>query len=243
VSSARKKEWILPKGGWELDERMEESAVRETYEEAGILGTLGQKLNEITFETRKGKKRRLERLKQEKDTQELERECSEQVNGLCSDVQAGKNNTQRPGGEITLTKDDLKVHPMSGEMSTSCDEQTDLSERKARSNVEIHNPSNGRIEESDKSSDVSLASELNKGQFEDSSYKKPPYEMCRMTLFPLYVSDVLDIWPENGRSRKILTIDEAIEKTGRDELKTILTEVRRRNLHLAGTIAKNNGKC
>ena len=36
VSSSRKPDWILPKGGWEMDEAMEESAIRETFEEAGM---------------------------------------------------------------------------------------------------------------------------------------------------------------------------------------------------------------
>jgi len=60
VSSAKKREWILPKGGWEIDESMEESALRETFEEAGLLGMLGPRLSDVTFETRKAKKRRLE---------------------------------------------------------------------------------------------------------------------------------------------------------------------------------------
>lgn len=60
VSSAKKREWILPKGGWESDESIEESALRETFEEAGLLGVLGPRLSDITFETRKAKKRRLE---------------------------------------------------------------------------------------------------------------------------------------------------------------------------------------
>ncbi|KAI9776211.1 MAG: hypothetical protein M1839_000532 [Geoglossum umbratile] len=38
VQSTRRKGWILPKGGWETDERLAtEAAVREAWEEAGIL--------------------------------------------------------------------------------------------------------------------------------------------------------------------------------------------------------------
>ena len=60
MSASRKAEWILPKGGWEKDEEMEESAIRECFEEAGVLGILGPKLNPVDYETRKAKKRRLE---------------------------------------------------------------------------------------------------------------------------------------------------------------------------------------
>ena len=60
VSASRKAEWILPKGGWETDEAMEESAIREVFEEAGVLGVLGPRLAEVQYETRKSKKRRLE---------------------------------------------------------------------------------------------------------------------------------------------------------------------------------------
>jgi len=50
VSSTNKKGWILPKGGWELDERCEDGALRETYEEGGILGTLGVRLGDVEYD-------------------------------------------------------------------------------------------------------------------------------------------------------------------------------------------------
>ncbi|KAI3403607.2 hypothetical protein KGF56_003652 [Candida oxycetoniae] len=44
TSSKNKGKWILPKGGNELDESLIETAVRETWEEAGIEGMVVKKL-------------------------------------------------------------------------------------------------------------------------------------------------------------------------------------------------------
>uniref|UniRef100_A0A7S1U685 Nudix hydrolase domain-containing protein n=1 Tax=Phaeomonas parva TaxID=124430 RepID=A0A7S1U685_9STRA len=40
IKSQKRKEWILPKGGWESDETIEAAAARECYEEAGVRGTV-----------------------------------------------------------------------------------------------------------------------------------------------------------------------------------------------------------
>ena len=57
-SSSKKKEWILPKGGWEVDETLEEAACRETYEECGVVGMLGPVLTAFVHTTRKNKVRK-----------------------------------------------------------------------------------------------------------------------------------------------------------------------------------------
>jgi len=44
TSSKNKSKWGLPKGGWELDETAAEAALRETYEEAGVRGVVGDEL-------------------------------------------------------------------------------------------------------------------------------------------------------------------------------------------------------
>lgn len=50
IQSTRRKGWVLPKGGWETDETIQQAACREAWEEAGIecsvqkdLGTIPDK--------------------------------------------------------------------------------------------------------------------------------------------------------------------------------------------------------
>ncbi|KAG0746913.1 hypothetical protein G6F57_007261 [Rhizopus arrhizus] len=58
ISSRKNKDaWVLPKGGWEQDETQQHAAQRETWEEAGIKGTIVRQLG--VFEERTNKKRRL----------------------------------------------------------------------------------------------------------------------------------------------------------------------------------------
>lgn len=159
VSASRKPEWILPKGGWELDESIEESAVRECFEEAGVLGMLGPKLTEIQYETRKAKKRRLQ----------LEDELVAKKKYKVDDTQVDAEPTERRGNNVSD--------------NNNCD--------------------------------------------------SAPYSQVRMTLFPLYVSKVLDAWPERGRFRRAVDIDQAIAMTStRPELQMALKEVKQRGLHI-----------
>jgi hypothetical protein len=54
----------------------------------------------------------------------------------------------------------------------------------------------------------------------------------RLSLFVLYVSEVKSTWPESGRSRKVVDIDEAIKMCeSRPEFLAALKEVKERNLH------------
>ena len=58
ISSSRKKQWILPKGGWERDESLEKAAQRESFEEAGVLGILGSSpLASVVYESKSTKNR------------------------------------------------------------------------------------------------------------------------------------------------------------------------------------------
>lgn len=193
VSASRKPEWILPKGGWELDESMEESAIRETFEEAGILGTLGSPLSAVLYETRKSKKRRLE-------IKELERATS---NARNSSEDASKDGSSVPG---TIASES------NGTESESVLSETEIDKIRTLNQTNLPD---------DVSSAASAAS--------DSG----TYSLVRMTLFPLYVSTIKDAWPESGRLRKYLSIDEGIEMfQSREEFRSVLLEVKNKKLHL-----------
>mmetsp|Transcript_28875 Transcript_28875/g.54507 ORF Transcript_28875/g.54507 Transcript_28875/m.54507 type:complete len:272 (-) Transcript_28875:160-975(-) len=157
ISASKKKEWILPKGGWENDETVEEGVQRETYEEAGIYGTLGEPLTPMTYETRKSK------LKKASSNVDVDSSCE-----LTTDVLSSALSSSTPAVISTAT--------------TPAKTAT----------------------------------------------------VCRGYFYPLYVSEVLDKWPEDGRHRQIVSIDEAIKAVVRPELKLVLQEVKDKKLHLVG---------
>lgn len=202
VSSARKKEWILPKGGWESDEELEQSALRESYEEAGLLGILGPKLSDVSFETRKSKKRRMEAL-------ELSRRVKDD-NESATEEQISCSNSSIASSEDHL---DFSI------ATTKVNNISSLSP--PRPDKELYN---------------SLAPPRTE-EPEDPSTKKY-LGICRITLFPLYITEVLDTWPESGRSRKLFTINEAIEMVTRPHLKSVLIEVKQRGLHMPSDLVK-----
>ncbi|KAK4154256.1 hypothetical protein C8A00DRAFT_32933 [Chaetomidium leptoderma] len=47
IQSTRRKGWVLPKGGWEMDEECHEAAAREAWEEAGICVQIDYDLGDI----------------------------------------------------------------------------------------------------------------------------------------------------------------------------------------------------
>lgn len=52
VSSQKSPRMMFPKGGWEQDESLEEAALRETFEEAGIYGEVGSCLGNWFFKSK-----------------------------------------------------------------------------------------------------------------------------------------------------------------------------------------------
>ncbi|ESQ27831.1 hypothetical protein EUTSA_v10019174mg [Eutrema salsugineum] len=54
ISAQKKgKGMLLPKGGWEIDESMEEAALRETIEEAGVTGQLEETLGKWQYKSKR----------------------------------------------------------------------------------------------------------------------------------------------------------------------------------------------
>lgn len=207
VSSSRKPEWIIPKGGWEQDEALEESAVRECFEEAGVLGVLGPKLKDIQYETRKAKKRRME-------MEEWER------NQKCKtmDSEAGKSDSGAVHSDAAdHHHEETIISPTSSGVSTTTCSAAPLS-----------NEVIARIREEALAKAPTTTQQTTEGSVSSSTYSQ-----VRLALFPLYVSQVLEKWPESGRLRKAVDIDTAIEMLeSRPELRTCLQEVKDRGLHL-----------
>ncbi|KAL6559582.1 hypothetical protein OROGR_004699 [Orobanche gracilis] len=56
ISSQKSSIMMFPKGGWELDEDIELAALRETLEEAGVIGSVGEKLGEWIFKSKSQEK-------------------------------------------------------------------------------------------------------------------------------------------------------------------------------------------
>jgi diphosphoinositol-polyphosphate diphosphatase len=232
VSASRKAEWILPKGGWELDETMEESAVRESFEEAGVLGTLGTKLSEIEYETRKSRKRKLEleeTIKRKKEAPETG------FSSGASDVFPSEDENHVT--EKCITKSVEEDSPCSAPSPPSLSvPQPEL----GKSDVLCSEPA--KVSQPTMSKDAVdriRASKTTKAWDETSSIASDSstnYSLVRMTLFPLYVREVKDNWPESGRFRKAVEIDDAIEMMkSRPEFHAVLEEVKNKGIHLVCT--------
>lgn len=229
VSASRKAAWILPKGGWEQDESMEESAIRECYEEAGCIGTLGPALSSIQYETRKAKKRRVEN----ESVNERERQAHQIANGL---VEAWV-------GKAKQAMDDSTSPTMDTLTGTSKDSSNPVHDNHVDA-LTVSSNATSPIQGALTSETMTRIRQLTQtyrggGHHTDTeslsagSTLSTAYTHVQMTLFPLYVQKIENDWPENGRFRKAVDIDDAIKMMeDRPELQAALMEVRDRKLHL-----------
>lgn len=212
-SASKKNEWILPKGGWEMDEELEESAIRETYEEAGVLGVLGPKLSEVQYETRKAKERRLSLVEELKLKGGSETEFSSgwsDVSQLSEDDHISSEKAGTPG-------DTLEAHSTAQLSSTSGIPKIVI-----------------ETQTISKSSEKSLSVPIEHQANTDAHVVRDPsvYSHVCANLFPLYVKEVMTDWPECGRLRKAVDIDEAIDLLAkRPEMQAMLLCLKARGLH------------
>jgi len=184
VSASRKSEWIIPKGGWDTDETKEECAARETFEEAGLLGSLGGCLEPIDYETRKAKKRRM---------------------SMSGGGKVGKGKVVDGRKTLSLKREADAAAlrpPFSKRAKTETSIKKTESSEVAGGNVNNMASSAAAMQPPSSPGAASVAS---------SSLDPAHYSYVRLFLFPLYVSSVKAKWPEGGRLRKLVTIDEAIK--------------------------------
>lgn len=258
ISASRKSSWILPKGGWECDESMEESAVRESYEEAGVTGFLGSKLSEVTFEARKVKQQILligqhgqpvdsndgEALIEppSDDTSKFNCRGSGELSSSGSDLSHFSDDTSLWLPERTDSQSYIEVEILKRSLTRSLDDTTEfgitfdgsgtteLEDMATVSNLPIVSPAHppfARVK-LPTTSPCQLSF-----QEHEASGEAHRYTHIQMILFPLYVSEVLDDWPESGRLRRAVSIDEAIAMLAyRPEFHSALVEVKERGLHL-----------
>jgi len=187
ISAGKKKEWILPKGGWEMDEELEESAIRETYEEAGVIGVLGPKLAEVHYETRKARERRLSLPEHLQSNSE--KEDGTELSSGWSDVSNLSEDEHIFSGEKDEILGERSLHDTNTEYQANTDAHVVIESSMAYTHV------------------------------------------CA-NLFPLYVKDIITNWPECGRLRKAVDIDEALRLLeNRPEMQAMLLDLKARGLH------------
>lgn len=209
-SASRKSEWILPKGGWEKDEAMEESAIRETFEEAGVFGIIGPTLGEIEFETRKGKKRRIEFEEVQRKAKLIREAQSSSPKGVPQTEEGMTHVVSSSVTEDVVCREEKNEAEKTIQRSQSQDQQQQQQQLKI-------------IQHSSDGDNGSVASETSSS-----------HAHVKMSLFPLYVTEVMETWPEQGRFRKVVDIDEAIRiSEARPYFQKALKELKERNLHVS----------
>jgi diphosphoinositol-polyphosphate diphosphatase len=213
ISASRKKEWILPKGGWDADETKEECAMRETYEEGGLVGQLGGCLEPIDYETAKSKKRALKELGISGDS-DVDVKAGSEVEERRSESHEGLRPPLPKRFKTTLSSS-----PTGPELILSSGKGIVSSDSTCSSSA----------------SDVIFTTTTTPTVAPTVSFDPTDYSYIRLFLFPLYVSSVKSEWPEKGRLRKIVHIDEAIrimDEENRPYFRMGLEIVKERGLHL-----------
>lgn len=230
VSASRKSEWILPKGGWDTNETKKECAARETFEEGGLLGRLGGCLDPIDYETGKARKRRLSQMTGGSvgvgtlgGTGAGESKAGDKVEG---GKREGCEGLRPPLHKRVKTGDEASKSPTGPELTSSLSKKAGSSDSCSSGSSSVNN-------DAASAAHPSLAPAASTPAA-TTSFDPKNYSYVRLSLFPLYVSSVKSDWPEKGRVRKLVDIDEAIrimEAENRPYFKRGLEMVKERGLH------------
>ena len=192
ISSGKLTEWVLPKGGWELDECVEEAAIRECYEEAGVLGTLGPKFEDFLLETKKARKFRLDIEDKVFKNAETPRSESEFYSGWSQLSQLSEEDhllAEEPGSNTTSEKGSMHAGTPAPPDAIQEGVQVTFNEDALLSGKSLKNSNN-----MDATASTSSLSSLT-------------HTHVKMAFFPLYVKQIQDTWPESHRLRRSFPID------------------------------------
>jgi ADP-ribose pyrophosphatase YjhB (NUDIX family) len=116
IGSRKGNNWVgLPKGGWELDETIEEAAIRECFEEAGLLGILGPNLSSFQVESGKAKTNRQDAEISANDLQENVDEAAARGVNYCelnslTPLWCTSSNATRNGRELLESGGHTRTH-------------------------------------------------------------------------------------------------------------------------------------
>ena len=181
------------------------------------MGTLGPKLKEIDFETRKAKKRRLELESLRKKCEFAKSPTKDMLpNSSAASLQSAISST------IHSEDDLMQGSGHSRDNGNGVDVVSDINDVPDRSDVDVD-------------VDVDVDADA-KSLCSIASCRSDASSSCgyvRLTMFPLYVLEVREHWPESGRARKVVEIDTAIEMMkSRPEFYQVLIEVKEKGYHL-----------
>lgn len=205
------KGWLIPKGGWELDESLEEGAIRECFEESGVLGTLGPKFDSFSIEARKARRRRLEL--EEKLRQKPEAPTPDSFG--CS----GWSVLSQLSEEDHLTDETSNASEEPSKISTSpssmpislCNSSVSPAPEGRKSGVKVM----FQLSDHEKAPMLCDLNQLVPAvdamkpdvTEETGSTSSLTHTHTCMTFFPLYVQSIHDSWPESTRTRRAFDID------------------------------------